>query len=62
MAKGYLIAHINIHDKDGFDEFRKISVSNSEMFIDANWMDGPSLSVNAKQINVAFIRTEIYKK
>lgn len=26
MAKGYLIAHINIHDKDGFDEFRKMSL------------------------------------
>ena len=26
MAKGYLISHINIHDKDGFDEFRKMSL------------------------------------
>ena len=22
MAKGYLIAHIKIHDKDGFEEFQ----------------------------------------
>lgn len=26
MPKGYLIAHINIHDKEGFEEFRKMSL------------------------------------
>ncbi len=26
MAKGYLIAHIKIHDKDGFEEFRRMSL------------------------------------
>ena len=26
MAKGYLVAHINVHDKDGFEEFRIMSL------------------------------------
>ena len=26
MAKGYLVAHINIHDKNGFEEFKKMSI------------------------------------
>lgn len=26
MPKGYLIAHINIHDKEGFEEFRQMSL------------------------------------
>tara|TARA_A100001015_G_C14957045_1_gene699226 strand:- start:390 stop:677 length:288 start_codon:yes stop_codon:yes gene_type:complete len=26
MAKGYLIAHINIHDKEGFEKFREMSL------------------------------------
>ena len=26
MSKGYLIAHINIHDKEGFEKFREMSL------------------------------------
>ena len=26
MAKGYLVAHINIHDKNGFEEFKQMSI------------------------------------
>jgi len=26
MSKGYLIAHINIHDKEGFERFREMSL------------------------------------
>ena len=26
MSKGYLIARINIHDKDGFEKFREMSL------------------------------------
>lgn len=25
MAKGYLVAHIRVHDKDAFEEFKKLS-------------------------------------
>lgn len=25
MPKGYLIAHIRVHDKDAFEEFKKLS-------------------------------------
>lgn len=27
MAKGYLIAHIRVHDKDAFEEFKKLSAA-----------------------------------
>ena len=27
MAKGYLVAHIRVHDKEGFEKFKKMSGS-----------------------------------